>query len=153
MTFKQIIIAMGEGAKASLSAFDHLIRSPAPVAAATPTEAHPPRTPPVPVEPAAPGGFKPHASPSVRRFARELGVDLGDGTPVGAFGPDGLAADRSRFIDALCAHWDPGARPGHCPLACNLAGSATQSSVNSCQGTFNGSCTWGKIGISVIVAN
>jgi alkyl hydroperoxide reductase subunit F len=26
--FKQIIIAMGEGAKASLSAFDHLIRMP-----------------------------------------------------------------------------------------------------------------------------
>ena len=34
--FKQIIIAMGEGAKASLSAFDHLIRSPAPVTAAEP---------------------------------------------------------------------------------------------------------------------
>ena len=34
--YKQIIIAMGEGAKASLSAFDHLIRSPAPVAAAEP---------------------------------------------------------------------------------------------------------------------
>jgi starvation-inducible DNA-binding protein len=31
--YKQIIIAMGEGAKASLSAFDHLIRSPAPAAA------------------------------------------------------------------------------------------------------------------------
>ncbi|HWS12345.1 MAG TPA: alkyl hydroperoxide reductase subunit F [Rhodocyclaceae bacterium] len=31
--FKQIVIAMGEGAKASLSAFDHLIRSPAPAAA------------------------------------------------------------------------------------------------------------------------
>ncbi|MBI5898817.1 MAG: alkyl hydroperoxide reductase subunit F [Rhodocyclales bacterium] len=30
--YKQIIIAMGEGAKASLAAFDHLIRSPAPVA-------------------------------------------------------------------------------------------------------------------------
>jgi alkyl hydroperoxide reductase subunit F len=28
--YKQIIIAMGEGAKASLSAFDHLIRSSAP---------------------------------------------------------------------------------------------------------------------------
>jgi alkyl hydroperoxide reductase subunit AhpF len=27
------VIAMGEGAKASLSAFDHLIRSPLPVAA------------------------------------------------------------------------------------------------------------------------
>jgi alkyl hydroperoxide reductase subunit F len=34
--YKQIIIAMGDGAKASLSAFDHLIRSPA-VKAATPT--------------------------------------------------------------------------------------------------------------------
>ena len=32
--YKQIIIAMGEGAKASLSAFDHLIRLPAPQAAA-----------------------------------------------------------------------------------------------------------------------
>ena len=31
--YKQIIIAMGDGAKASLSAFDHLIRSPAPAAA------------------------------------------------------------------------------------------------------------------------
>ena len=28
--YKQIIIAMGEGAKAALSAFDHLIRTPAP---------------------------------------------------------------------------------------------------------------------------
>jgi alkyl hydroperoxide reductase subunit F len=31
--YKQIVIAAGEGAKAALSAFDHLIRSPAPVAA------------------------------------------------------------------------------------------------------------------------
>jgi len=30
--FKQIIIATGEGAKAALSAFDHLIRTPAPAA-------------------------------------------------------------------------------------------------------------------------
>lgn len=29
--YKQIIIAMGEGAKASLGAFDHLIRNSAPV--------------------------------------------------------------------------------------------------------------------------
>ena len=36
-----------------------------------------PRTAPVPVEPAGEQtGFKPHASPSVRKFARELGVDL-----------------------------------------------------------------------------
>jgi alkyl hydroperoxide reductase subunit F len=32
--YKQIIIAMGEGAKASLSAFDHLIRHSAPAPAA-----------------------------------------------------------------------------------------------------------------------
>jgi alkyl hydroperoxide reductase subunit F len=31
--FKQIIIATGEGAKAALSAFDHLIRTSAPAAA------------------------------------------------------------------------------------------------------------------------
>jgi NADH-dependent peroxiredoxin subunit F len=31
--YKQIVIAVGEGAKASLSAFDHLIRSPLPAAA------------------------------------------------------------------------------------------------------------------------
>ena len=30
--FKQIVIAIGEGAKASLGAFDHLIRSPSPTA-------------------------------------------------------------------------------------------------------------------------
>lgn len=33
--YKQIIIAMGEGSKAGLSAFDHLIRTPAPVEKAT----------------------------------------------------------------------------------------------------------------------
>ena len=30
MPYKQIVIALGEGAKASLSAFDHLIRTSAP---------------------------------------------------------------------------------------------------------------------------
>ncbi|MFO1195376.1 MAG: alkyl hydroperoxide reductase subunit F [Burkholderiaceae bacterium] len=35
--FKQIVIAMGDGAKASLAAFDHLIRSGVPAAAPTPT--------------------------------------------------------------------------------------------------------------------
>ena len=33
--YKQIVIAMGEGSKAALSAFDHLIRSPAPAEAVT----------------------------------------------------------------------------------------------------------------------
>jgi alkyl hydroperoxide reductase subunit F len=31
--YKQIVIAMGDGAKAALGAFDHLIRSSAPAAA------------------------------------------------------------------------------------------------------------------------
>jgi alkyl hydroperoxide reductase subunit F len=33
--FKQIVIAAGEGAKAALSAFDHLMRRPAPASALT----------------------------------------------------------------------------------------------------------------------
>ena len=37
--YKQIVIAMGEGAKAALSAFDHLIRSSSPAAAATAADA------------------------------------------------------------------------------------------------------------------
>jgi alkyl hydroperoxide reductase subunit F len=37
--YKQIVIAAGEGAKAALSAFDHLIRTPAPAAATAPADA------------------------------------------------------------------------------------------------------------------
>ena len=48
------------------------------------------RTPPTaalpPHEPAAPKGALPHASPSVRRFARELGVPLGE---INGSGPKG----------------------------------------------------------------
>jgi alkyl hydroperoxide reductase subunit F len=33
--YKQIVIAMGEGTKAALSAFDHLIRTPVPSAVET----------------------------------------------------------------------------------------------------------------------
>lgn len=42
--------------------------------------------PPAPRQPVAAPGKKPHASPSVRRFARELGVNLGE---VGGSGPKG----------------------------------------------------------------
>jgi alkyl hydroperoxide reductase subunit F len=37
--YKQIIIAMGEGSKAALSAFDHLIRVPVPVPVPVPGDA------------------------------------------------------------------------------------------------------------------
>jgi pyruvate dehydrogenase E2 component (dihydrolipoamide acetyltransferase) len=47
-------------------------------AEATPAAGTPPRTPPVPAGAGDEAGHvvKPHASPSVRKFARELGVDL-----------------------------------------------------------------------------
>jgi pyruvate dehydrogenase E2 component (dihydrolipoamide acetyltransferase) len=74
--------------------------APAPIAAA-PVAA--PRTPPVAVE-ADDGAHvvKPHASPSVRRFARELGVDL---SQVRGSGPKQriLQADVQAYVKSLVA--------------------------------------------------
>jgi pyruvate dehydrogenase E2 component (dihydrolipoamide acetyltransferase) len=76
---------------------------PSPSAAAPPPAPAPTRTPPVPAEVAEPGGFKPHASPSVRKFARELGVDL---ATVKGTGPKNriLAADVQAFVKGVIAH-------------------------------------------------
>jgi len=72
-----------------------LVAAPAPPApaailqpAAQASAPPPPATPAAPVQVAAEhsGGAKPHASPSVRRFARELGVDV---AKVPATGPKG----------------------------------------------------------------
>lgn len=54
------------------------------------------------LEPRAPGGPKPHASPSVRKFARELGVDL---DLVTAGGPKGriLHTDVQNYVKAALA--------------------------------------------------
>jgi pyruvate dehydrogenase E2 component (dihydrolipoamide acetyltransferase) len=64
----------------------------------------PARTPPVPAEVtgSGPAGFKPHASPSVRKFARELGVDL---ARVAGSGPKGrvLQADVQTFVKGALA--------------------------------------------------
>jgi pyruvate dehydrogenase E2 component (dihydrolipoamide acetyltransferase) len=64
----------------------------------------PARTPPVPAEVtgSGPAGFKPHASPSVRKFARELGVDL---ARVAGSGPKGrvLQADVQAFVKGALA--------------------------------------------------
>jgi pyruvate dehydrogenase E2 component (dihydrolipoamide acetyltransferase) len=63
-----------------------------------------PRTPPAPALPAGDGGHvvKPHASPSVRKFARELGVDLGK---VRGSGPKQriLQEDVQAFVKAAVA--------------------------------------------------
>jgi pyruvate dehydrogenase E2 component (dihydrolipoamide acetyltransferase) len=61
----------------------------------------PTRIGPVPFEPTAePASFKPHASPSVRKFARELGVDL---TKVTGSGPKGriLSGDVQAFVKGV----------------------------------------------------
>jgi pyruvate dehydrogenase E2 component (dihydrolipoamide acetyltransferase) len=63
----------------------------------------PSRPPPVAVEPAAESsGAKPHASPSVRKFARELGVDL---SRVTGSGPKNriLQADVQAFVKGVVA--------------------------------------------------
>jgi len=61
----------------------------------------PTRTGPVPYEPTAePAAFKPHASPSIRKFARELGVDLAS---VKGSGPKGriLHGDVQAFVKGV----------------------------------------------------
>jgi pyruvate dehydrogenase E2 component (dihydrolipoamide acetyltransferase) len=64
----------------------------------------PARTPPVQAEVtgSGPAGFKPHASPSVRKFARELGVDL---ARVTGTGPKGriVLADVQAFVKGALA--------------------------------------------------
>jgi pyruvate dehydrogenase E2 component (dihydrolipoamide acetyltransferase) len=83
--------------------------APAPVA--VPEAAATPR-PPVPKEPMEAQHTKPHASPSVRKFARELGVDL---SRVKGSGPKGriLHADVQAFVKgALAAVPAPAAAKG-----------------------------------------
>ena len=74
---------------------------PEPEPAAVP-EAAAPQRPPVPKEPQEATHAKPHASPSVRKFARELGVDL---TRVRGSGPKGriLHADVRAFVKGALA--------------------------------------------------
>jgi len=71
--------------------------APAPAAAAPAPAAQAPAPRPVPREPQEETTAKPHASPSVRKFARELGVDL---TKVRGSGPKGriLHADVQGFV-------------------------------------------------------
>ena len=83
----------------------------APALAAVPEATATPR-PPVPKEPMEALHAKPHASPSVRKFARELGVDL---TRVKGSGPKGriLHADVQGFVKgALAAVPAPAAAKG-----------------------------------------
>jgi pyruvate dehydrogenase E2 component (dihydrolipoamide acetyltransferase) len=77
---------------------------PAPGMARTVEMPIPARTPPVQAEVtgSGPAGFKPHASPSVRKFARELGVEL---ARVTGTGPKGriVLADIQAFVKGALA--------------------------------------------------
>jgi pyruvate dehydrogenase E2 component (dihydrolipoamide acetyltransferase) len=83
--------------------------APAPVASASAA------TRPAPAPQAQAGGALPHASPSVRKFARELGVDL---TQVPATGPKGriLHGDVQAFVKSALA--------GKAPAAAKAGGGA-----------------------------
>jgi len=79
-------------------------QAPAPSMARTVETPIPARTPPVQAEVtgSGPAGLKPHASPSVRKFARELGVDL---ARVTGTGPKGriVLADVQAFVKGALA--------------------------------------------------
>jgi pyruvate dehydrogenase E2 component (dihydrolipoamide acetyltransferase) len=85
----------------------------APAAAPAPAPMSAPSTRPVPREPRDETVAKPHASPSVRKFARELGVDL---PRVQGSGPKGriLHSDVQAFVKGALqkAPAQVGARPG-----------------------------------------
>ncbi len=72
-------------------------------------------TPPILARPADAPGSKPHASPAVRRFARELGVDL---TQVKGNGPKGriLKDDVQNFVKRALSSDAPAAAPTAGPL-------------------------------------
>ena len=96
--------------------------SPAPATATAATRA---AAAPQAVQPAAreEAGAKPHASPSVRKFARELGVDLGQ---VQGSGPKGriLHSDVQAFVKGALAggvaRAAPGAKGAGGPIPFNL---------------------------------
>ena len=94
--------------------------APAPVAAPAPAPARTAATvvplagkpDPVPYEPATAPGFTPHASPSVRKFARELGVDL---AKVKGSGPKGRVTQED--VQAFVKGVIKGAQAAPAPVA------------------------------------
>jgi pyruvate dehydrogenase E2 component (dihydrolipoamide acetyltransferase) len=84
--------------------------APAPAAPA-PAAPAPASTAPAPSIPEIAAGTPPHASPGVRRFARELGVDI---AKASGSGPKGriLKEDIQNFVKQALAGGASGARPG-----------------------------------------
>ena len=76
--------------------------SPAPALASQPVERTPPTAALPAHEPSTPSGHLPHASPSVRRFARELGVPLAEVKGTGLKGRI-TPEDVQRFVKGVMA--------------------------------------------------
>jgi pyruvate dehydrogenase E2 component (dihydrolipoamide acetyltransferase) len=109
-----------EGAEQRAEPRSEAPKAEAPKAAAAPApKAAPSPAPrPAPAEPREePGGAKPHASPSVRKFARELGVDL---TQVQGSGPKGriLHGDVQAFVKGALS----GSRAAAAPVKGGMGG-------------------------------
>ncbi len=92
---------------------------PAPAPAAAPAPTREPSTRPVPREPRDETVVKPHASPSVRKFGRELGVDL---ARVQGSGPKGriLHTDVQAFVKGALKGVRPPDKGGQGGLPFNL---------------------------------
>ena len=113
-----VLLLEASGAAAAAPAPAATPAAATPAAIATPAAAAPPAPPnisptpavtaaapiaaPTPAPAAAPNGQKPHASPSVRKFARELGVDLSRLTGSGAKGRI-LIEDVQAFVKGVMA--------------------------------------------------
>ena len=109
-----LVLEGAGGAAARPAAPAPAASAPAPKAEAPAPAPAPSRAPPVAMEaPAEPSGAKPHASPSVRKFARELGVDL---SKVRGSGPKNrvLPSDVQAFVKGVMAR---GAAPAAAPAA------------------------------------
>jgi pyruvate dehydrogenase E2 component (dihydrolipoamide acetyltransferase) len=86
------------------------VAAPAPVAAAPAPAAPAAAVPAIAVAAAIPTGGKAHASPSIRKFARELGIDL---ARVAGTGPKGriLTTDVQNFVKGVMAGGAPTSGP------------------------------------------
>jgi pyruvate dehydrogenase E2 component (dihydrolipoamide acetyltransferase) len=127
-----ILTLESSGAAAAPSA-----SAPAPASASAPGAAAAP-APAAPAPAAAPAvatppGKLPHASPSVRRFARELGVPL---TEIGGSGPKGRIThdDVQRFVKGV--------------MAGNARTAAQQSAAPAGGGAFPGLLPWPQVDFS-----
>src|SRR6185436_20401546 len=96
-----VLTSSEAGAPASAAAPAAQPPAPAPKTEAAPAAAIP-RAEPVPVGPREATQSKPHASPSVRKFARELGADLSN---IRGSGPKGriLREDVQGFVKGVLA--------------------------------------------------